>query len=61
MDCNQVFILSGRRIAELEVEIFLKRIIENFHVEWNGSPIQIKSSHVNHVQGPYNYIFNDMK
>lgn len=50
----------GRRIAELEMEIFLARVIQNFKVEWFGEPIEITPSSLNYITGPYNFIFKDV-
>ncbi|KAM3968315.1 cytochrome P450 CYP12A2-like [Aphomia sociella] len=50
----------GRRIAELEVETFLKRILENFKVEWSGPPINIKRSSLNYLAPPFNFTFKDI-
>ncbi|XP_063823874.1 cytochrome P450 CYP12A2-like [Ostrinia nubilalis] len=52
---------AGRRIALLELEIFLARIIQNFKVEWLGPPgIVVKSTTLNYVKGPFNFIFKDI-
>lgn len=51
----------GRRIAELEIETFLSRFIENFDVEWFGPPPERKSNPLSYVIGPYNFILNDVK
>lgn len=32
----------GRRIADMELEIFLARIIRNFKVEWNYGELKMK-------------------
>nr|ACZ97415.1 cytochrome P450 CYP333B8 [Zygaena filipendulae] len=50
----------GRRIAELEVETLLARIIENFHVEWTGPPPQVKSNALNYITGPFHFKFKDV-
>ncbi|XP_028157398.1 cytochrome P450 CYP12A2-like [Ostrinia furnacalis] len=50
----------GRRIAELELETFLYRLIENFKVEWFGAPIQATASSLNYITGPYNFVFKDV-
>ncbi|CAG9791829.1 unnamed protein product [Diatraea saccharalis] len=50
----------GRRIAELEMETFLKRLIENFKIEWFGPPATTRSAGLNYVNGPYNFIFKDL-
>ncbi|KAG6460403.1 hypothetical protein O3G_MSEX011954 [Manduca sexta] len=50
----------GRRIAELEVETLLARIVENFKVEWFGPPANVVQSALNYVRGPYNYVLKDV-
>ncbi|KAL0883703.1 hypothetical protein ABMA27_015821 [Loxostege sticticalis] len=51
----------GRRIALLELETFLTRIIQNFKVEWLGPPgIVVKSSTLNYIRGPFNFVFKDI-
>ncbi|XP_052737991.1 cytochrome P450 CYP12A2-like [Bicyclus anynana] len=49
----------GRRIAELEMETFLAKVIENFEVEWFGPPLEFRPSSLNYTIGPYNFIFKD--
>ncbi|XP_047545477.1 cytochrome P450 CYP12A2-like [Vanessa atalanta] len=51
----------GRRIAELEIEIFLAKVIENFHVEWFGPPLKVKPSTLNYIMEPFNFVFKDVK
>ncbi|CAK1551623.1 unnamed protein product [Leptosia nina] len=51
----------GRRIAELEVETFLSKVIENFEIDWTGPPPNVKPAALNYIVGPYNFIFNDVK
>nr|ULR85605.1 cytochrome P450 [Spodoptera frugiperda] len=51
----------GRRIAELEMDIFVARLIENFQVEWFGPPPRIQQESLNYIKGPFNFIFNDAK
>ncbi|CAG4940257.1 unnamed protein product [Colias eurytheme] len=51
----------GRRIAELELETFLSKVIQNFEIEWTGPPIKIKPSALNYIVGPYGFIFKDVK
>ena len=57
---NLVFFLIGRRIAELEIDTFVGKIIENFQVEWFGEPIRSRASTLNYLIGPYNFIFKDI-
>ncbi|XP_052737947.1 cytochrome P450 CYP12A2 isoform X2 [Bicyclus anynana] len=51
----------GRRIAELEMETFLAKLIENFQIEWFGPPMKTRASSINYLMGPYNFIFKDVK
>ncbi|CAH0717360.1 unnamed protein product, partial [Brenthis ino] len=50
----------GRRIAELEIDTFVSKVIENFHVEWFGEPLKTKANTLNYLIGPYNFIFKDV-
>ncbi|XP_028028461.1 cytochrome P450 CYP12A2-like [Bombyx mandarina] len=50
----------GRRIAELEVETFLSKIVENFQVEWSGSSPRVEQTSINYFKGPFNFIFKDL-
>ncbi|KAG6460392.1 hypothetical protein O3G_MSEX011953 [Manduca sexta] len=50
----------GQRIAELEIETLLSRVVQNFNLEWVGPPPTVHSTHVNYVKGPYNFILNDI-
>ncbi|XP_034825339.1 cytochrome P450 CYP12A2-like [Maniola hyperantus] len=50
----------GRRIAELEIETFLAKVIENFQVEWFGPPLKTKPSSLNYAVEPFNFIFKDV-
>ncbi|KAI5645697.1 cytochrome p450 domain-containing protein [Phthorimaea operculella] len=50
----------GRRIAELEIEIFLKEVIKNFKVEWSGPPPEILATSLNYIKGPFNFTFKDV-
>ncbi|XP_039745987.1 cytochrome P450 CYP12A2-like isoform X1 [Pararge aegeria] len=52
----------GRRIAELELETFIGKIMENFEIEWFGpSPKRTRASTLNFFLGPYNFIFKDIE
>ncbi|XP_047023321.1 cytochrome P450 CYP12A2-like [Helicoverpa zea] len=50
----------GRRIAELEMDTFVARLIENFQVEWFGPPPTVQQAALNYIKGPYNFIFKDV-
>nr|QZP43553.1 cytochrome P450 monooxygenase CYP333B64 [Ephestia elutella] len=50
----------GRRIAELEVQTFLARIIQNFKVEWFGPPLKVKQTSLNYATAPFNFVLKDV-
>ncbi|XP_061378831.1 cytochrome P450 CYP12A2-like isoform X1 [Danaus plexippus] len=50
----------GRRIAELEIETFAAKLIQNFDVRWFGPPIKVRATTLNYFVGPYNFIFNNV-
>ncbi|XP_046978877.1 cytochrome P450 CYP12A2-like isoform X1 [Vanessa cardui] len=50
----------GRRIAELEIETFVSKVIESFHLEWFGPSLKVRSATINYLIGPYNFIFKDV-
>lgn len=52
---------TGRRIAELEMDTFVARLIENFQVEWFGPPPKTVQQALNYIKGPYNFVFKDIK
>ncbi|CAH2232805.1 cytochrome P450 CYP12A2-like isoform X2 [Pararge aegeria] len=47
----------GRRIAELEIEVFMKRFIRDVKVTWEGPPIQVTSKVINNFKKPYYFKF----
>ncbi|XP_047989391.1 cytochrome P450 CYP12A2-like isoform X2 [Leguminivora glycinivorella] len=51
----------GRRIAELELETLISKLVENFQINWKGGPIEVSGTSLNYVTGPFNFIFNDIK
>ncbi|XP_053600111.1 cytochrome P450 CYP12A2-like isoform X2 [Plodia interpunctella] len=50
----------GRRIAELEVQTFLAKLIQNFKVEWVGPPLNVKQTSLNYAAPPYNFVLKDV-
>ncbi|XP_026314071.1 cytochrome P450 CYP12A2-like [Hyposmocoma kahamanoa] len=51
---------AGRRIAELELETFLAKVVQNFKVEWFGEPPKIDVRSLNYIKGPFNFRFKDI-
>ncbi|KAJ8726838.1 hypothetical protein PYW08_015235 [Mythimna loreyi] len=51
----------GRRIAELEMDTFISKLVENFEMEWFGPPPKTVHRALNYIMGPYNFIFKDIK
>nr|QZP43549.1 cytochrome P450 monooxygenase CYP333A25 [Ephestia elutella] len=51
----------GRRIAELEIEIFLKKLLSKVKVSWEGPPLKIKSTVMNTHVKPYGFKFEVLK
>lgn len=52
--------IAGRRIAELEMETFITKVIENFQIDWNGAPPEITFTTINYITGPFNFVFKDL-
>ncbi|KAJ8731410.1 hypothetical protein PYW07_004574 [Mythimna separata] len=51
----------GRRIAELEIETFTKRLFDEFKVTWEGPPIKIQNKIMSAYAAPYNFRFENAK
>ncbi|XP_053609161.1 cytochrome P450 CYP12A2-like [Plodia interpunctella] len=51
----------GRRIAELEIEILLKKLLSRVKVSWVGPPLNIKSTVMNTHAKPYGFKFEALK
>ncbi|XP_045772775.1 cytochrome P450 CYP12A2-like isoform X2 [Maniola jurtina] len=47
----------GRRIAELEIEVFMKRLLNDVKVTWEGPPVQVISRVMNAFKKPYHFKF----
>ncbi|XP_052741452.1 cytochrome P450 CYP12A2 isoform X2 [Bicyclus anynana] len=47
----------GRRIAELEIEVFIKRLLNDVKVTWEGPPVQVISRVMNSFKKPYYFKF----
>ncbi|KAM3965251.1 cytochrome P450 CYP12A2 [Aphomia sociella] len=47
----------GRRIAELEIEIFLRQFLDKINVSWEGPPIRVETKVMNGFVKPYGFKF----
>ncbi|XP_063380159.1 cytochrome P450 CYP12A2-like [Cydia fagiglandana] len=51
----------GRRIAELEMETMVSKMVENFKIEWTSSePLQIAPTSLNYITEPFHFVFKDL-
>lgn len=50
----------GRRIAELEIEILLKKLIQEFKVTWEGPPVVVKTKLLNALEKPFRIKFESV-
>jgi cytochrome P450 len=50
----------GRRFAELEMEVLITRIIQNYKIEWNYEDLKIKSVLVNVPDGDLKFKFTEV-
>ncbi|XP_052737949.1 cytochrome P450 CYP12A2 isoform X3 [Bicyclus anynana] len=51
----------GRRIADLQIEMLISKIVENFKLDWIGPPPKrTRRSTLNYILEPYNLVFNDI-
>lgn len=47
----------GRRIAELEIEILVKRLVDEFKITWEGPPIKMVNKLTNTFEKPFFFRF----
>lgn len=45
----------GKRVAEMEVEVFLSRLLRHYRIEWHHADLKIKYTMVNVLQGDFKY------
>ncbi|XP_059048495.1 cytochrome P450 CYP12A2-like isoform X2 [Achroia grisella] len=50
----------GRRIAELEIEIFLRKFLDKVEVSWEGPPIEVETKIMNSFVKPYRFKFKPL-
>lgn len=51
----------GRRIAELEIEIFMKRLLTVYEVSWDGPPMKLVTKLLNGLEKPFHFRFKPAK
>lgn len=51
----------GRRLAELEIEIVIKKLIDEFKVTWEGPPIKVVNIILNTYIKPFSFRFESAK
>lgn len=47
----------GKRIAEMELEVFISRLLRNYKIEWNHADIGMKAAMVNMPDGELRFKF----
>ena len=50
----------GRRFAELEIEVLVTRLVQNYKIEWNYDDMKIKSVLVNVPDGDLKFKFTEI-
>lgn len=50
---------TGRRLADLELETLLARLVENFTIEWRGPPPEIETLLINFIIAR-NFVLKDI-
>ncbi|CAG9786719.1 unnamed protein product [Diatraea saccharalis] len=45
----------GRRIAELEIETLVKRLLDKVEVQWTGPPLKVSTKVINSFKKPYHF------
>jgi len=50
----------GRRLAELEIEVLVSRLVRDFKIEWNHADMKIKSYLVNIPDGDLKFKFTEI-
>lgn len=51
----------GRRFAELELEVAVINFMRHFDLSWEGPRPVRKTTSINYLEGPYNFIFENAK
>ncbi|XP_032517342.2 cytochrome P450 CYP12A2-like isoform X1 [Danaus plexippus] len=50
----------GRRIAEMEIEILVTKLLKNMKISWNGPPIQVVTRLMNSFRKPFYFKFESI-
>lgn len=51
----------GRRIGELEIEVMVANLIDEFKVSWYGPPLKVVTKVINMYVKPYSFKFESAK
>lgn len=51
----------GRRIAELEMQLLMKRLVEKYQVTWEGPPVKVVTKLLNSFPNPLHFKFTPVK
>ena len=46
---------AGKRVAEMELEVFLSRLFRNYRVEWHHPDLKVKTTLVNVLEGDFKF------
>ena len=46
---------AGKRVAEMELEVFLSRLFRNYRVEWHHPDLKVKATMVNVLEGDFKF------
>ncbi|CAD7077467.1 unnamed protein product [Hermetia illucens] len=51
----------GRRFAELEIEVFVSKLVRNFYIEWDRPDLKFKSAAINTPDGKLQFKIKDVE
>lgn len=46
---------AGKRVAEMELEVFLSRLLRHYKIEWHHPDLKLKATMVNILEGDFRY------
>lgn len=50
----------GRRLADLEIEVLISKLIRNYQIEWHHADLKIKSVLVNIPEGDLKFRMTEL-